>query len=418
YAAIMAKGVESAPNKPAQQEQAPAQAYRKVDVPADSPSFGPKDAKVTIVEWSDFECPFCSRVGPTLKQIKEAYPKDVRVVFRHQPLSFPPHAKGAAEASMAAHEQGKFWEFHDKLFQNQKALDRANLEKYAQELGLNVGQFKAALDSGKFRAKVEADAAAGSAVGANGTPTFFVNGREFVGAQPFESFKRIIEDEKARADKLLAAGTKQADLYAKLIEEGVKSNGSAPQAQAPAEPPVQNIEVGNAPSRGPKNALITIVAFSDFECPFCGRVLPTLKQIEDQYPGKVRVAFKNQPLPFHANAKPAAAASLAAHEQGKFWEYHDKLFQNQRALDRASLEKYAQELGLNMGQFKTALDSGKYDAQVTADMNEATRVGVNGTPTFFINGRSVVGAQPFEAFKRIIDEELSKKKGAVAADQK
>jgi len=418
YANIIAKGVDAAPNKPAQQQQqAPAQAYRKVEFPADAPSFGPKDAKVTIVEWSDFECPFCSRVGPSLKQIKETYPKDVRVVFRHQPLSFHPNAKPAAEASMAAHEQGKFWEYHDKLFQNQKALDRANLEKYAQELGLNMGQFKAALDSGKFRAKVEADASAGAAVGANGTPTFFVNGREFVGAQPFEAFKKIIEEEKARAEKLLASGTKQADLYAKLIEEGVKSNGSAPQAQAPAEAPVQNIEVGNAPSRGPKNAPITIVAFSDFECPFCGRVLPTLKQIEDEYKGKVRVAFKNQPLPFHANAKPAAAAALAANEQGKFWEYHDKLFQNQRALDRASLEKYAQELGLNMGQFKAALDSGKYDAQVTADMNEATRVGVNGTPTFFINGRSVVGAQPVEAFKRIIDEEL-KKKGSVAADQK
>ncbi|WPB81438.1 thioredoxin domain-containing protein [Archangium violaceum] len=418
YAAIIAKGVESAPSKAPQEQQAPAQAYRKVDVPADSPSFGPKDAKVTIVEWSDFECPFCSRVGPTLKQIKESYPKDVRVVFRHQPLSFHPNAKGAAEASMAAHEQGKFWEYHDKLFQNQKALDRANLEKYAQELGLNMGQFKAALDSGKFRAKVEADASAGAAVGANGTPTFFVNGREFVGAQPFDNFKRIIEDEKARADKLLAAGTKPADLYAKAVEEGVKSNGSAPQAQAPAEPPVQNIEVGNAPVRGPKNAPVTIVAYSDFECPFCSRVLPALKQIEDEYKGKVRVAFKNQPLPFHANAKPAAAAALAANEQGKFWEYHDKLFANQRALDRASLEKYAQELGLNMNQFKAALDSGKYDAQVTTDMNEATRVGVNGTPTFFINGRSVVGAQPFEAFKRVIDEELSKKKGSVAADQK
>jgi protein-disulfide isomerase len=416
YAAILAKGVESAPSRN-NQDEAPKQAYRKVDVPADAPSFGPKDAKVTIVEWSDFECPFCGRVGPTLKQIKETYGKDVRVVFRHQPLSFHANAKPAAEASMAAHEQGKFWEYHDKLFANQRALDRASLEKYAQELGLNMGQFKAALDSGKFRAKVEADASAGAAVGANGTPAFFINGREFVGAQPFDNFKKIIDEEKARADKLLASGTKPADLYAKLIEEGVKSNGSAAQAQAPAEPAVQNIEVGNAPARGPKNAPVTIVAYSDFECPFCGRVLPTLKQIEDEYKGKVRIAFKNQPLPFHANAKPAAAAALAANEQGKFWEYHDKLFANQRALDRASLEKYAQELGLNMGQFKTALDSGKFDAQVTADMNEATRVGVNGTPSFFINGRSIVGAQPVEAFKRIIDEEL-KKKGTVAADQK
>ncbi|MBM7117499.1 DsbA family protein [Archangium primigenium] len=420
YAAVMAKGVDSVPRAAPQAAEAPAQAYRKVDVPNDSPSFGPKDAKVTIVEWSDFECPFCGRVGPTLKQIKETYPKDVRVMFRHQPLPFHPNAKPAAVASMAAHEQGKFWEYHDKLFANQKALDRASLEKYAQELGLNMGQFKAAMDSGKLGDKVEADSAAGNAVGANGTPTFFINGREIVGAQPFDNFKRIIEEEKARADKLLAAGTKPADLYARLIEEGVKSNGAAPApaAQAAAaEPAVQNIEVGNAPAKGPKNAPVTIVTYSDFECPFCSRVVPTLAQLEKDYKGKIRVAFKNQPLPFHANAKPAALAALAANEQGKFWEYHDKLFANQRALDRASLEKYAQELGLNMGQFKAAMDSNKFEAQLNADMAEATRVGVNGTPSFFINGRSLVGAQPVDAFKRVIDEEL-KKKGTVAADQK
>jgi protein-disulfide isomerase len=415
YAAVLAKGVESAPRNNPSQPEAPAQAYRKVDAPADAPSFGPSDAKVTIVEWSDFECPFCGRVGPALKQIKETYPKDVRVLFRHQPLPFHPNAKPAAEASLAAHEQGKFWEYHDKLFANQRALDRASLEKYAQELGLDMGKFKSALESGKFRAKVEADSSAGAAAGANGTPTFFINGREFVGAQPFESFKKIIDEEKARAEKLLAAGTKPDGLYAKLIEEGLKSNGAP---AAPAEPAVQNIEVGNAPSMGPKNAPITIVAFSDFECPFCGRVVPTLHQLEQEYKGKIRIAFKNQPLPMHPNAKPAAEAALAAGEQGKFWEYHDKLFANQRALDRASLEKYAQELGLDVGKFKSALDSGKFAAQVTADMAEAGRVGVSGTPSFFINGRSLVGAQPVDAFKRVIDEELKKKGGPVAADQK
>ena len=414
YAAILAKGVDAAPSRNNQPE-APATAYRKVDAPADAPSFGPKNAKVTIVEWSDFECPFCGRVGPTLKQIKESYPKDVRVVFRHQPLSFHANAKPAAEASMAAHEQGKFWEYHDKLFSNQRALDRASLERYAEELKLDMGKFRSALDSGKFRAKVEADAAAGAAVGANGTPTFFVNGRELVGAQPFDSFKKVIDEEMARADKLLAAGTKADDLYAKLIDEGLKS---APKAQAAAEPAVQNIEVGNAPARGPKNAPVTIVAYSDFECPFCSRVVPTLKQLEEEYKGKIRVAFKHQPLGFHANAKPAAMASMAAHEQGKFWEYHDKLFANQRALDRVSLDRYAEELKLDMGKFKAAMDSNKYDAQISADMAEATRVGVNGTPTFFINGRALVGAQPNDAYKRVIDEELKKKGGTVAADQK
>ncbi len=415
YAKIIEKGAERA--APKAQPQQPAAAVRKVDIPADSPAFGPATAKVTIVEWSDFECPFCSRVGPTLAKIKEAYPKDVRVVFRHQPLSFHANAKLAAEAAHAAHEQGKFWEYHDKLFANQKALDRASLEKYAQELGLNVSKFKAALDQGKFKAKVEADAAAGVAVGANGTPTFFINGREFVGAQPFESFKRVIDEEIAKADKLLAAGTKPEELYVKLNAENV-ANAPAPAAPgAPAEPPVQKVDVGNAPVKGPNNAPVTIVAFSDFECPFCSRVLPTLKQLEDEYGGKIKVAFKNQPLPFHANAKLAAAAALAAHEQGKFWEMHDKLFANQRALDRASLEKYAQELGLNMDKFKAALDQGKFSAQIEADMAQASSLGANGTPTFFINGRTLIGAVPVDAFKRVIDEEL-KKSGAAVADSK
>ncbi|GEL72806.1 DsbA family protein [Myxococcus virescens] len=414
YAKIIEKGSERA--APKAQPQQPAAAVRKVEIPSDSPSFGPATAKVTIVEWSDFECPFCSRVGPTLSKIKESYAKDVRVVFRHQPLPFHPNAKLAAEASHAAHEQGKFWEYHDKLFANQKAMDRASLEKYAQELGLNLAKFKAALDSGKFKAKVEADMAAGNALGANGTPTFFINGREFVGAQPFEAFKRVIDEEIGKADKLLAAGTKPEELYAKLNAENVANAPTAPAAApgAPAEPPVQKVDVGNAPVKGDKNAPVTIVAFSDFECPFCSRVVPTLKQLEDQYGGKIKVAFKNQPLPFHANAKLAAAAALAAHEQGKFWEYHDKLFANQRALDRASLEKYAQELGLNVDKFKAALDQGKFNAQIEADMAQASQLGANGTPTFFINGRTLVGAVPVDAFKRVIDEELKKLGGAVA----
>jgi protein-disulfide isomerase len=115
-------------------------------------------------------------------------------------------------------------------------------------------------------------------------------------------------------------------------------------------------------------------------------------------------------LPFHNNAQAAAEASLAANEQGKFWEYHDKLFANQQALDRPSLEKYAEELGLNMGKFKSALDSGKFKAQVSKDQAEAQKAGASGTPTFLINGVKVVGAQPVDAFKKVIDEELKNKK--------
>ncbi|GMU11459.1 DsbA family protein [Corallococcus caeni] len=415
YARTIEKGLERAPARAQQQAEPPA-AAKKVDVPADSPVVGPATAKVTIVEWSDFECPFCSRAVPTINKIKETYGKDVRVVFRHQPLPMHSHAKLAAQASMAAHEQGKFWEMHDKLFANQRALERGDLEKYAQEIGLDVNKFKAALDSNKFSAKIDADSASGMAVGANGTPAFFINGRFLSGAQPFEAFKPLIDQEIAKADKALAAGTKAEDLYAKLNQDNVNAAPAAP--AAPAEPAVQKVEVGDAPVRGPKNAPVTIVAWSDFECPFCGRAVPTIEQVEKEYKGKVKFAFKHQPLPFHQHAKAAAQASMAANEQGKFWEMHDKLFANQRALDRESLNKYARELKLDMNKFTIAMDSGKFDKQIEADMADGASKGANGTPTFFINGRTLVGAQPFDAFKRVIDEELKKAGVVMAAEAK
>ncbi len=410
YARLMETLPASAP-APQRPAAPPANVVRKVDIPADTPVFGPKNAKVTIVEFSDFYCPFCGRVVPTLEEIKKTYGKDVRIAFRHQLRGSSPEQKLAHEASMAAHAQGKFWEYHDKLFANMQSRDRASLERFAEELKLDMKKFKADLDSQKYRAKVQADSDAGSQFGANGTPTFFINGKQFVGAQPFPAFKAVIDQELERANKLLAEGTKPDQLYEKLLETAAAA-APAPSvvpAAAPAEPAVvKDIKIDAAPSKGPKNAPVTIVAFSDFECPFCARVLPTLEQIEKDYGNKVRIAFKHQPLPFHPNAKIAAAASMAANEQGKFWQYHDKLFQNQKALDRASLERYAEELKLDMGKFRQVLDSNKYAAQIDADSAEGMRIGANGTPTFFINGRTLVGAQPVSEFKRVIDEELKK----------
>ncbi len=413
YAAILEKA-QNAPPPQAAPQAPPPPAVRNIPVPANSPWKGANPAKVTIVEWSDFQCPFCGRVVPTVKQILDTYPNDVKIVFRNQPLPFHANAKPAAEAAMAANAQGKFWQMHDKLFSNQQALDRASMEKYAEEIGLNVGQFKADLDSGKFRAQIEADSAAGNEAGANGTPTFYINGRQLVGAQPFDSFKAMIDEEIGKANKLIASGVKTEDVYARLIADGAKA-APAPAAPPPAAAPapakvVENIDISHAPVKGPKNAPVTIVEWSDFQCPFCSRAVPTITEIEKEYAGKVKVAFKHQPLPFHQNARLAANAAMAANEQGKFWQMHDKLFANQQALDRASIEKYAQEIGLDMNKFKAALDSNKFDAEITKDSNEGMQAGANGTPTFFINGRMLVGAQPIDQFKAIIDEELKKKK--------
>lgn len=409
YTELTKAGLTEAAPPPAapQQAQRPAEPppgtkVSKVDDIAGSPTKGPATAKVTIVEWSDFECPFCSRAVPTIDRLAKEYPKDVRVVFKHQPLPFHKTAKPAAIASLAAHQQGKFWEFHDLAFANAKELTPENFTKWAKEIGLNVAKFEAAQKDPKIAEQVEKDSKYGSAVGANGTPTFYINGRELAGAMPFEAFKAIVDDEIKKADALLAKGVKPAELYAKALEFNVSNTPKAPE-----EKPVR-IEIGNAPVKGDKGAKVTIVEFSDFECPFCSRVNPTMAQIMEKYKGKVKVAFKHQPLPFHASAKPAAEASLAAHEQGKFWQFHDKAFENQRALNRENFEVWAKEIGLDVNKFKAALDSGKYKAQVDADSALGNQVGADGTPTFFVNGRKISGAQPFEAFAKLIDEELAK----------
>jgi protein-disulfide isomerase len=142
----------------------------------DVPSFGPQDAAVTVVEFSDFECPYCSAGAAAVTELKKTHGDRVRFVFRQFPLSFHQKAHLAAQASLAAHAQGKFWEFHDKLFANQKALDRENLEKYAKEVGLDMAKFTKALDDGTYKAAVDAELALGQEVFVEGTPTMFVNG--------------------------------------------------------------------------------------------------------------------------------------------------------------------------------------------------------------------------------------------------
>lgn len=165
---------------------------------------------------------------------------------------------------------------------------------------------------------------------------------------------------------------------------------------------------GDGPKKGPDGAPVTIVEFSDFECPYCSRVNPTIDQVRSTYGDKVQVVFRQFPLGMHPNAPKAAEASLCAHDQGKFWAMHDAMFADQRNLGVDKLkEKAAAIEGIVAETFNQCLDSGKYTAQVQADMQEGTRVGVSGTPAFFVNGRFLNGAVPFDNFAQIIDEELS-----------
>jgi protein-disulfide isomerase len=155
---------------------------------------------------------------------------------------------------------------------------------------------------------------------------------------------------------------------------------------------------------------VTLVEFSDFQCPFCQRVAPTLKQVKEKYGDKVRVVWKDFPLTqIHPQAFKAGEAAHCAADQGKFWEYHDRLFANQQALQPNDLKKHATDLGLDATAFASCLDTSKYGERVRDGVAEGSRLGVNSTPTIYINGRVLSGAQPFETFVSVIDEELAKK---------
>lgn len=197
-------------------------AYYKVEI-GDAQAIGPDTALVTIVTWSDFQCPFCARVSPTIDQLRKDYGKDLRYVFMHNPLAFHKQAEPAARAAEAAGEQGKFWEMHDLLFKNSRDLTEKNFAKWARKLGLDVKRFKRDFASSTIAKRVEEQQRKGTALGARGTPSFFVNGRFLSGAQPVASFKVLIDEEMKKAEAKVAAGTPRSGVYAATIASGKTS---------------------------------------------------------------------------------------------------------------------------------------------------------------------------------------------------
>lgn len=173
--------------------------------------------------------------------------------------------------------------------------------------------------------------------------------------------------------------------------------------------PHYNVVSTGHPSIGPKNAPVTIVEFGDFECPFCKRAQPTLKEVLAHYPKKVRLVYMDFPLPFHPHALDAAKAARCAGEQGKFWPYHDHLFADQAQESPKDLKNLAKKLGLNTTEFDSCFEKAKYQAAIEQDVAQGKKLGVDGTPSFFVNGRQIVGAQPFSTFAQVIDEELADK---------
>ncbi len=382
-------------------------------------TLGDPNAPVTIVEFSDYQCPFCRRHSEqTLPLLKENYIDTGRVyyVFKDFPIaSLHPLAYRQHEAALCVIDEAGtegYWQAHDLFFANTESfaidgleiLDAIILTEFEQA---GLPDISECLQSNKYAEAVQADLNEGRSLGVNGTPAFFINGFPISGAQPYELFENAIG--LAEEGKLQEAFQESAQAQAQAQAEATA------QAALPKEVPLSD-----EPSKGPADAPITIVEYSDYQCPFCLRhfqqTVPQLQQYIDA--GQVRYVFKDFPLHnIHPQAQKAHEAARCAREIGgdeMYWSMHDLLFSRQEEWAQVSvpnhvavLKTFASELGLPQDEFDECLDSDRtYDA-VNAQLAEGTQLGVRGTPAFFINGQPLSGAQPFPIFQQIIEQLLA-----------
>jgi len=325
---------------------------------------------------------------PEKKTAKPAEPGAVAMVG-DEPITAADFEKMAGSKLFAVRTQ----EYNQKRALLEEAIDKKLVEKEAKARGVSSDELLRLEVEAKVPAVTEADA----------KEYYEKNKPRFGNLAEADALKQIeagLRGQKARE--------RQAAFSRELREKAA--------VRILLDPPRVNVALAaDDPAKGPANAPVTIVEFSDFQCPFCSKVTGTLKQVEEKYGDKLRVVFRDFPLTsIHNNAAKAAEAAQCANDQGKFWEMHDKLFANQSKLAVEALKQSATEIGLNADAFNQCLDSGKFAAEVQKDVEDGMSYGVASTPAFFINGRYLSGAQPLESFTTVIEEELARGPAAPA----
>lgn len=356
---------------------------------------GDAEAPITIIEYTDYQCPYCARhVSETMDTLIAQLVDSgrVRYVVKDFPLdSLHPDARTAAAAARCAGEQDAYWPMHDAIFNEQgewSGLGPAATDYFTQladDLGLNTESFAACMEDGRYDDVIQANLEEGMALGVNGTPHFFIDGYPVVGAQPYELFEYAV---------------------------GLAEAGTLQQAYAPPPTPTPAaVATDEAFAIGEPDAPVTIIEFTDFQCPYCSRhFAQTFPQIKENFidTGLVRYVFKDFPLTnIHPQASKASEAARCAGEQDAYLAMHQALFANQQEWSGrndavAIFAAYAETIGLDVAAFTSCLETNKYAAAVEADLQEGVSLGVNGTPAFFLNGYFVSGAQPYDLFEEAI----------------
>lgn len=369
-----------------------------------SPAKGPATAPVTMLVFSDFQCPFCKKVEPTLKALQVKYGNDLRMVWKNYPLDFHPRAIPAAMLALEARaEKGDaaFWDAHDRLFASAD-LDDPTLEAIGKALGLDDKKLKDAIAKKKYQSVIDADQDLGDDVNVNGTPHFLINGRSLGGNQPLQKFIALIDEEMGKAKAKIAAGITAQDYYADLMK-GAQTVPGPTKVTVPAAP--------SAPVRGLASAPVTVVAYGGYQDPYSQKANQTLKDLLAAYPGKVKIQWRHDPLAMHAQGHAAAEAAVEAFkEKGNdgFWKFHDLMMaKDGPGLERSALDGYAKTVGLDPKRFATALDTAANASAVDADIATAKTLGFSGTPQFYVNGYPIAGAQAYRKFRRLVDRALA-----------
>jgi protein-disulfide isomerase len=309
-----------------------------------------------------------------MQALRERYGKDVRFAVAMHPLPMHPNARPAALAALEA-SPSSFATTHVQMFE--RPYDRPPFRGSAEAT-------RRLSDAESLAEKLHV----------RGTPTFFVNGRRIGGAQPIATFERVVDEELAHARQLTARGIARERVYPVVLEEA-RANPAPFEEESADEGPVFVPEAklaGGAALAGRADAARTILVFTDFECPYCKRLDGQLRELAKDK--DVKVVLRNKPLPIHSHARLAAKAAIAADKQGKLAEMTKELFEHQDALDRASLMIYAERLALDIDRFRIDLDGWDTEARLLEDEALATKLNVRGTPTSFVDGRRVIGAQP------------------------
>jgi protein-disulfide isomerase len=342
-----------------------------------SPVLGPAGAPITIIEFSDFQCPFCARVVPTLKELMKQYPTQIKWVFKSYPLDFHADSQLAHQAAVAAGQQGKFWEMHNLVFAEQESIKRDDLFEKARRLNLDMVKFTADLESAQVNNQIQADRQSGAALRVDGTPTFYVNDREYSGAISLETFQSAINHE-------------------------LTGLGLPVPAVAAAAPPASPSQKAPEVSFGSPDSPITLAWFSDLQSGLSLKATVLVRKLIDSHPGQIRLVFKNRPLEIHPGAMLLHEAAMAANAQGKFWQMHDLIIASPQKATRQDLLAYARSIGLDSDRFQKDLDSGRYRPLIEADLHEAQRRAVLGSPVFFVNSARVDGLQNEKLFNDLI----------------